>query len=270
MGKSKGSSIELPAPPSAQQFSLPGFGTTNFANNIWGFSEDPTQQAYRQQLETMRASILKGLGITAPEREASLNQWQDIFTKEALRTSMPQLEQTLFSRGMGGSKLYQDAITDLLSKVATQGVLNREQLSQADEALKLNQLASILGAGQTNLSNMSDLMGGAVDQTNQIWNQWYQMLPYLAKVKAGSSSPWGTIGSLLGTAAGFALGGPVGAGIGSSLGGGVGGMIGGSPSQLDLSWLAMLGGSPQTANVAGLGRVPIAPANYYKSALGVF
>ena len=277
MGKSKGSSIELPAPPSAQQFSLPGFGTTNFANNIWGFSEDPTQQAYRQQLETMRASILKGLGITAPEREASLNQWQDIFTKEALRTSMPQLEQTLFSRGMGGSKLYQDAITDLLSKVATQGVLNREQLSQADEALKLNQLASILGAGQTNLSNMSGMLGGAVDQTNQVWNQWYQMLPYLAKVKAGSSSPWGTIGSLAGAGLGalFALptGGmsvPMGAALGSSLGGGVGGMIGGSPSQLDLSWLAMLGGSPQTANVAGLGRVPIAPANYYKSALGVF
>ena len=225
MGKAKGPSIELPPAPKAQQFGLPGLGTTSYADNVWGFAEAPEQQLYRTQLETMRNSILKGLGITAPEREASLNQWQDIFTKEALRTSMPQLEQTLFGRGLGGSRFYQDAVTDLLSKIATQGVMGREQLSQSDEALKLNQLASILGAGQTNLGNMSSLMGGAVGQTNEAWNQWYQMLPYTAKINAPKESPWGTIGTLGGAGLGFLL-----------------------------------------------GRVPIAPADYYKSAVarGVF
>ena len=165
---------------------------------------------------------------------------------------MPQLEQTMFARGMGGSKLYGDSVTDLLSKIGTQGVLNREQLSQSDEQLKLSQLASILGAGQSNLSNMSSLMGQATGQTNQnnqqAWNQYAALLPYLAKVNAGSSSPWGSIGSIAGAGLGALFAAPtggmsmgLGAGLGSALGGGIGGMAGGSPSQIDLSWLAQLG-----------------------------
>jgi hypothetical protein len=167
-----------------------------------------------------------------------------------LRTSQPQLEQSLFARGLGGSRYYQDALTDLLSKVATQGVLNREQLSQSDESMKLNQLASILGAGQTNYGNMSNLMGASADQTNQTYQNWMNMLPYTARVNAPSASPWGTIGSLLGTGAGAYLGGTQGAGIGSALGGSIGGMAGGSPSQLDLSWLAGLN-MPKAANTYG-------------------
>jgi len=211
MSKSKSPSVELPVytQPQPQQYSMPGFGQTTYGNNMWGFNEDPTQMAYRQQLETMRSSVLKGLGITAPEREASLNQWQDIFTKEALRTSMPQLEQTLFSRGLGGSRFYGDQVTDLLSKIGTQGVLNREQLSQSDEQLKLQQLASILGAGQSNIGNMQNMMGQATGQTNfaqqQAWKQYMDMLPYTPQVNAGTPSTFSNIlsgissvGSLLG------------------------------------------------------------------------
>jgi len=302
MSKSKSPSIEIPQynQPAAQQYSMPGFGTTNYTNNTWGITEDPTQTAYRNQLETMRASVLKGLGITAPEREASLNQWQDTFTKEALRTSMPQLEQTMFARGMGGSKLYGDSVTDLLSKIGTQGVLNREQLSQSDEQLKLSQLASILGAGQSNLSNMSSLMGQATGQTNtnnqQAWNQYQALLPYLAKVNTPGQSGWGGAlsGGMSGASAGSAFG-PIGTIIGALIGGGTGyassasggtstpAMLygGGSTSGgggtsgfggIDLSTLASLFGGQggQYANIAGMGQVPIAPTEYYKSAMGAF
>jgi hypothetical protein len=277
--KSKSSSIEIPEfkKPTPPSFETP-WGTSWFKDNTYGFTETPEALADRQQIEALRRSILSGLGVTAPEREASLNQWQDTFMKEALRTSMPRLEQTLFERGLGGSRFYQGAITDLLGKLATQSVLNRENLARQDELLKLNQLAGLYPWEQVNKELINTLTGRTADvglkEETLAQDRWKTTLPYLARVTGRKTSPWGTIGSLLGAAAGAALaaptGGmsiPMGAALGSSLGGAVGGYAGGSPSQLDLSWLAMMPlQTQQYANIAGMGRVPIAPADYYKSA----
>ena len=211
MGKSKGGSVEIPTfnPPAKTMFGLPGLGRTGFADNTWGFAEAPEAMADRLQTEALRRSILSGLGITSPQREASLNRWQDIFTKEALRTSMPQLEQTLFARGMGGSRFYQDAVTDLLSKVETQGVLNREELANRDEALKLNQLGSLQNLLQQYLTNQNTLQSqayGASVQDKQLAQQMYMAtLPYLAKYNAPKSNNAGMWGQLGGGALALAL-----------------------------------------------------------------
>lgn len=268
MSKSKSASVEIPSfqRPLPPTYNMPGLGRTSFSfgqgggADIYGFNEDPQAQAERLQIEGLKKSILVGLGVTAPEREVSLNQWQDIFTKEAMRTSMPQLEQTLFQRGLGGSRFYQDSVNDLLSKIATQSVLGREGLRQADEATKLQQLSGVSGLGQQGYQNIYNLLGlstqTGLSEEQAAQQRYLATLPFLSKVNAPQASPWGTIGTLAGAGLGFALGGPVGAGIGSSLGGGVGGMIGGSPSQIDLSSLAMLQGmgAPLTsAPYTGLG-----------------
>lgn len=184
----------------------------------YGFNFTPEGQDYYNQLTTMRNSILSGLGYTAPSREASLNEWQDTFTKEALRTSMPQLEQTLFARGMGGSKLYQDSVTDLLNKVATQSVLNREQLASNDEYLKLAQLASINPEVWNMIDQGNQLTSATAGLTEQ---QYANMLPYMANYNQKSGT-WDLLGGGLGALAGLALGGPTGAAAGYSIGSGVG------------------------------------------------
>ena len=219
-----GTSVDIPSfsKPAVPTFRLPGFGQTTYGDNAYGLQLNPEQEAYQQQVKALRGSILSGLGITSPEREASLNQWQDTFQREAARTTMPQLEQTLFSRGLGGSNFYQGAITDLLSKIATQGVLGREDLANRDEQLKLAQLGQIAGLDQTALANMSDLIGMGTNQYNSDYgnalNLYGQQLPYLASVtKRGD--PF--MGALQGGVQGLMLGGgnpwaaAAGAGIGA-------------------------------------------------------
>ena len=187
--------------------SLPGIGTTTYNNNTWGFSETPEQQAWRNQIEASRSAILKGLGITTPQREASRQQWADAFTKEALRTSMPQLEQTLFGRGLGGSRFYNDAVTDLLSKVATQATLNKEGLAQQDEQLKLQQLGSVAGLDQQGVQNLMNLLGMASTATQNkeqlAQNMYLNTLPYTAKQKVSGGSALDTILPIAAIAANF-------------------------------------------------------------------
>jgi hypothetical protein len=256
-------------------FSIPGMGATTYNNRILGFTEDPAYTAYRNQLNSLRNSILSGLGVTSPQREASLNQWADTYTKEALRTSMPQLEQTLFARGLGGSRFYGDQVTDLLSKTAAQATLNREELANRDEQLKLRQLESITGLSQTEIKNLMDILGTTAsnkDMEEKLYQSYYfNTLPYLAKYNTGSNKGgmWGSLG-----ASALALGlAPFTGGASLAylpMAAGAGGTIGnlfdpsGQNSALNLNWLSMLPSStPQYANIAGMGRVPIAPANYY-------
>ncbi len=250
MGKKSSGSVEIPSftKPTPPSYNVPGWGTTSFKDNTYGFTEDPQAQTDRLQLESMRRAILTGLGITSPQREASLNQWQDTFSKEALRTTMPQLEQTLFARGMGGSKFYQDAVTDLLSKVASQSVLGREDLANRDEMLKLSQLAQVGNLDQQTKQNILDLINQSAQtgltEEGLAQQRYTNTLPYLSQYNASPTSPWGSVGSLAGAGLGALLAGPtlgmsvpMGMSLGSSLGGAAVEAFGGSPSQLDLSWL---------------------------------
>lgn len=219
--------------PTPSSFSNP-YGTSQFKDNTYSTNLSSGTQDYYNQLDAMRKSIYSGLGYTSQAREASLNQWQDTFTKEALRTSQPQLEQSLFARGLGGSKYYSDSLTDLLSKVNTQGVLNREQLSTNDQNMQLQYLNSINPEIQNILSQVNGLNTNTANQGNiqnqQAWNQYSSMLPYTATYNSNSND-LSSITSLLGS-------------LSSLLGGSSGGNF---------------------ANISGMGQVPVAPQNYYLS-----
>lgn len=249
--------------PPVQKFSMPGFGGTTYNNDTYGFQYDPAQQQYLGEVRALRSSILKGLGITTAEREASLNEWQRTFTDEALRTSMPQLEQTLFDRGLGGSRMYQGAVTDLLSKVATQGVLNREQLSANDERLKLDQLAGVAGLDQESFNNAMAMMGGSANlslsEESLASQRWAQTLPYLTTVE--EEGDW-LGGAIQGAVTGGMMGGPWGAVAGGVAGGvgnagsrttpwtlydGGGGWMGGG----GLDWMAFLNGMQPVKSQSG-------------------
>lgn len=243
-----------------------GKGGTN--SGTFGFDFNDSTQSYYNQLEAMRNSILSGLGYTAPSRESSLNEWQDTFSKEVLRTSQPQLEQALFARGLGGSKYYSDSLTDLLSKVNTQAVLNRENLANQDEQLKLQQYSAVNSGLQDLINQANTLSQTSYGATK---NQWDTLLPYLAEYNQDQSTDYGTIGGLAGALLGGILTGGTGAGLGYSLGSGIGSLASGQSSSgssgLDLSSLASLfsGLGGNYANIAGQGKVKVAPANYYTS-----
>lgn len=234
MSKGSKGSWEMPtwtAPTPSSYSNL--MGTSYFRDNTYGVDLTPEMQNYYNQLSNLRSSVLSGLGITSPQRQQNLNQWGNTFTNEALRTSMPQLEQTMFSRGMGGSKLYGDAVTELLSKVATQAMLNREQLSNTDENMKLQYLAMMNPEIQNMISNMNALTGASTTQGNAQWTREWQkykdLLPYTAKYNQKSGTMdmlGGGIGALGALAAAPFTGGaslayiPMAYQAGSAIGGG--------------------------------------------------
>jgi hypothetical protein len=127
-------------------------------------------------------------------------------------------------------------VNDLLSKVATQSVLNREDLSNRDEQLKLAQLAGIAGLDQTNFSNAFNLLGASNSAYNSDYNNAaniYQMqLPYLASV----------------TTKGDPLGGAIQGGINAAI------MSGGNP------WAAAAGAGYGAYSNSGSTTVPYAQA----------
>ena len=154
-------SVDIPQ-YQAPGFNMPGFGGSSFQDGAFQFNEDPTQQQDREQVEAMRRSVLTGLGITSPQREASRKRFEETFFKESQRLTQPKLEQSLFERGLGGSKFYQDSVTDLLSKIGTQSVLQGENLQRQDEQGKLNRLATLQGMSNDDRNRMSQMMGFSV------------------------------------------------------------------------------------------------------------
>jgi len=225
MSSGKKTSINVPTfeKPPVPSFSIPGYGTASYANNTYGFSPDAGQEDYMNQLKALRGSILSGLALTSPERVASLNEWQDTFQKEALRSTMPQLEQTLFARGLGGSEFYKGAVNDLLSKVATQSVLSREDLARQDQLLKLEQLASISGLNQQEFANIAGLLGlsqgAGYQDANLAQNRYLATLPYTTTVTNSNNGLAGALqGALQGAQYGSAAG-PWGALLGAGAGG---------------------------------------------------
>lgn len=167
----------------------------------YGFNFTSEGKDYFNKLSSIRDAIMSELGYTSPSREASLNRWQKTFSDEALRTSMPQLEQTLFSRGLGGSEFYKGAVTDLLNKIAVQSVLNREDLANRDEILKLNQLNTINPEVWKMLNMGGDLAKSGANLTEE---QYERMLPYMATYQKPKKGTWDLVGG--GAGAAIALG----------------------------------------------------------------
>lgn len=229
MSKSGGGKVNIPQynEPTPYGFSTPD-ASVGFSNGNFNLSYSPQMQQSMDDMSAMRNAIMKSLGTTSADREASLNNWQDTFQKELLRSSQPQLEQSLFDRGLGGSNYYSGALTDLISKAGSQAVLNREQLAQQDEQSKINRLGAVAGLQNQDQQNNMGLLGLAnqsFDARNSLASQRYgQTLPYLASY---SQNPGylGLGGTALGGLAGFAMGGFPGAAAGAGIGGAVGGGV---------------------------------------------
>ena len=199
--------VEIPKfkAPAKVGFDTP-YGNVNFQNGNFVFGQDPQQEADMLEIQALRSSILKTIGVTSPEREASLNKFQETFFNESARVALPKLENTLFDRGLGGSSVYQGAVSDLLSQLATESVLQRENLSNQDETLKLNQLSQVgnqLGLDRnTTLSLLNLASGYNTNQQQLAQNLYSTTLPYTAQV-TGNSGP--SFGSILGSVAPLAL-----------------------------------------------------------------
>ena len=206
---SKRPKVEIPKykEPAKVGFQTP-WGDVGFdpTGSNFVLSQSPEQEAERLEIEALRNSILKTIGVTSPEREASLNKFEETFFAESTRLAVPKLENTLFDRGLGGSSVYQGAVRDLLSQLATESVLQRETLRNQDETTKINQLNSVdsllandRNAGMT-LLNLAQ--GFNSNQSALATNRYNNTLPYAAQV-TGSSSPG--IGQILGAVAPLVL-----------------------------------------------------------------
>lgn len=234
MAKGGSTSVEVPKfnQPARTNFATP-FGQVVFnpGTNTFEFQENAGQAQQRSDTEAIRATILKGLGITSPQREQSRKEFQDTFFKESKRLALPQLENTLFERGLGGeTPFFRESVNDLLSKLAVQSILQKEGLALQDEQLKLSQLGgvqNVLGQNQGNILNLLALASGFNTNQDQLATSRFQStLPFETKVKKKSGFPVGTLVGLGvgGLTGGFALP-ALGALGGAKLGAGIGGIF---------------------------------------------
>jgi hypothetical protein len=125
------------------------------------------------------------------------------FQQESLRLSQPQLENSLIQRGLGGSSVYQGALTDLINKASTDAILNSSQLRNQNLAsLQSSYFAPYQQLGQ----NLLQLAGGANTSQDQLAQSLYQaLLPYTAQINQPKNN--GLLGALTGAGQGFIMSG---------------------------------------------------------------
>jgi len=130
---------------------------------------------------------------------------QDAYTKEymneILRLAQPKTENALIGRGLGGSSVYRDALTDLITKASSQAILGGQQYKQNDYSMLSDYLDKQYSMGQS-LAQLAAQNGLSEEQMN---NQRYlAMLPYLAKVTTPGNN--GLAGLLQGAGEGWVTG----------------------------------------------------------------
>lgn len=208
---SKKPTISIPQyqPPPKPSFSA--FGqTAGPQGSGFALTEDPTQLADRQAAEQVRRELIGSLGLNGSESDPYAQK----LLSESLRIAQPQLENSLIQRGLGGSSVYQGAITDLISKATMDSILN-------SQSSKLNTLAglqsSYLGPYQALGQNLLQLAASTGISQEQLAQAMYQAtLPYNAQVNYPKQS--GLAGLISGGIQGFMRGGPIGALTGAGVG----------------------------------------------------
>lgn len=150
-----------------------------------------------QTAQKVRQEILSALGLGGAPQE---DPWAKLLFEESKKTALPGLEQALIGRGLGGSTVYKEAITDLLSKLGTQGALGSEQLKLG----RLSALQNMLLPQQQyglNLQQMGAQTG--LNEAQQAQQLYQAMLPYTATYSGGKdySGLWNLLGTGLGVGA---------------------------------------------------------------------
>lgn len=210
----------------------------------------------------IRRDLLSSFGLNSGDPQS--DPYTQAFLKNSLDSVQPQLENSLIGRGLGGSSVYQGALSDLFSKLGTQATLNSQQY-------KLNNLNPIndyinnqntIGQNLIGLANNRDITNNAT--ALDLYKKQYDALMYNAN-RPDQSNNAGLFGSLGGGALALGLAPFTGgaslalAPILSGVGGNVGGMFdpakgGSGVISPDLSSLMSLF-SPQgsSLNIPGYG-----------------
>lgn len=145
----------------------------------------------------IRSSLLKSLGLGG---DISQDKYTQTYMNELLRLAQPRTENALIGRGLGGSSVYKDALTDLITKASNQAILGGQQYKMNDLAALESFLSGEYGFGQ----NLATLASGAGQNQEQLAMQKYlSMLPYTATYSGGKD--YSGLGTLLGAGAGVAL-----------------------------------------------------------------
>ena len=147
---SKKPTITVPqySPPPKPSYSAFGL-TASPQGTGYGLAEDPTVLADRQAAESIRRELIGSLGLSGSESDPYAQKT----LQESLRLAQPQLENSLIQRGLGGSSVYQGAITDLLSKATMEAILNSQ-----------NQKLNTLGTLQSSYFGPQQQLGQALLQ----------------------------------------------------------------------------------------------------------
>ncbi|HNX02879.1 MAG TPA: hypothetical protein PKM71_04370, partial [Candidatus Cloacimonas sp.] len=98
--------------PTADNYSLYGRTATKDANG-YSVSLSPEDQQTMNTVKQLRSDLLSSLGINSGGAD---DPYTKALMSESLRLSQPKLENSLIGRGLGGSSVYSNSLTDLLSK----------------------------------------------------------------------------------------------------------------------------------------------------------
>lgn len=147
--------------------------------------------------QKIRQDLISSLGLGGAPQE---DPWAKLLFQEAQKTSLPGLEQALIGRGLGGSTVYKEAITDLLSKLGTQSALGSQQYKLGNLQALQQYLQPQMQFGQ----NLQQLQAQTGLKEEEMAQQLYtSLLPLMAKYSGGQS--YGGLGSLIGGLGGLAL-----------------------------------------------------------------
>lgn len=245
---SKGNSVTIPSynKPNASSFSM--FGNTASKNgDNWNYSTSGIDASTMNQAKQIRKQLIGSLGLSQGD-EANSQYYQNVYNKDLLRSSQPQLENALIGRGLGGSSVYSNALTDLISKAATQSVLGRQQYQSNEQNYNLNNLTALQNylQGEQQTGNNLLSLASNYDLYNQrlAQNLYETQLPYLSTVNKGTdySGLLNLAGGLLNTVSGGGAGNLLSLLSKSSLGGGSLNTGAGGGANLD-TLLAMINNS---------------------------
>lgn len=171
--------------PEASSFDLFGLkGSYDKANNTYSVSGNDLTDA-----NSIMSNLIKSLG----SGNVADSDYTKTYMNELLKLSQPATENALIGRGLGGSTVYKDALTDLITKASVQSILGGQQYQQNN----YNMLSDYLNTANTNGMNLLQLLT-QTDLAKQglAQNLYTSTLPLKSTYNSGKN--YSGLGSLLG------------------------------------------------------------------------
>jgi len=154
--------------PTADNYSLYGRTATKDANG-YSVSLSPEDQQTMNTVKQLRSDLLSSLGINSGGAD---DPYTKALMSESLRLSQPKLENSLIGRGLGGSSVYSNSLTDLLSKAGIQAILGGQQYKTNNLNALQNYLTNENSLGQ----NLLQLQQSGLNQKANLYDKQYQQL----------------------------------------------------------------------------------------------